>query len=55
MKYFLFLCLPFCSFAQQADELFLRLSQKFKLVQHYEVVAQIKPNIPFIKIFPEKS
>jgi hypothetical protein len=55
MKYFLFLCLPFCSFAQQADELFLRLSQKFKLVQHYEVVAQIKPNIPFIKIFPVRA
>ena len=55
MKYFLFLCFPFFSYAQQADELFLRLSQKFKLVHHYEVVALIKPNIPFIKIFPVRA
>jgi len=55
MKYLLLFCLPFFSNAQQADVLFLRLSQKFKLVHHYEVVAQIKPNIPFIKIFPVRA
>jgi hypothetical protein len=55
MKFFLFFCFPLFSFAQQADELYVRLSQKFKLVHHYEVAAQIKPSIPFIKIFPVRA
>lgn len=55
MKYVLFFCFPFLTCAQQADELFSRLNQKFKLVHHYEVAAHIKPNIPFIKIFPVRA
>ena len=55
MKYWLFVFLPFMTSAQQADELFAKLSQKFKQVRNYEVSAQIKPNIPAIKILPVKA
>lgn len=55
MKYWLFVFLPFMASAQQADELFAKLSQKFKQVRNYEVSAQIKPNIPAIKILPVKA
>lgn len=55
MKYWLLVCFPFFASAQQAEDLFARLSQKFKQVHHYEVVAQIKPNIPLIKILPVKA
>lgn len=55
MKYWLFICFPLVASAQQADELFARLTQKFKQVHHYEVVAQIKPNIPLIKILPVRA
>ncbi len=55
MKYLLLLLLPFVGEAQQADEIFARLTQKFKQVRHYEVQAQIKPNIPLIKILPVKA
>lgn len=55
MKYWLFICFPFFASGQQAEDLFARLTQKFKQVHHYEVVAQIKPNIPLIKILPVKA
>jgi hypothetical protein len=55
MKYWLLICFPFFASAQQADELFARLTQKFKQVHHYKVVAKIKPNIPLIKILPVKA
>jgi hypothetical protein len=55
MKFWLFICFPLFATAQQADELFARLTQKFKQVHHYEVKAQIKPNIPLIKILPVKA
>ena len=55
MKYWLFVFLPFMASAQQANELFAKLSQKFKQVRNYEVSAQIKPNIPAIKILPVKA
>jgi len=55
MKYLLFLCLPFLAGAQQADALFGQLVQKFKKVHHYEVLAQIKPNIPMIRILPVRA
>lgn len=55
MKYWLLVCFPFFASAQQADELFARLAQKFKQVHHYEVKAQIKPNIPLIRILPVKA
>ena len=55
MKYWLLICFPFFASAQQADEIFARLTQKFKQVHHYKVQAQIKPNIPLIKILPVKA
>jgi len=55
MKYLIFLCLPFLAGAQQADALFGQLVQKFKKVHHYEVLAQIKPNIPMIRILPVRA
>jgi len=55
MKYWLFVFFPFLASAQQADELFARLTQKFRQVRNYEVSAQIKPNIPAIKILPVKA
>jgi hypothetical protein len=55
MKYWLLICFPFFASAQQADEIFARLTQKFKQVHHYEVQDQIKPNIPLIKILPVKA
>ncbi|MBU6168962.1 MAG: hypothetical protein KGQ86_07975 [Bacteroidetes bacterium] len=55
MKYWLFVFFPFMASAQQADELFARLTQKFRQVRNYEVSAQIKPNIPAIKILPVKA
>lgn len=47
--------MPFMAGAQQADALFGQLVQKFKKVQHYEVSAQIKPNIPMIRILPVRA
>ena len=55
MKYWLLILFPLFASGQQADELFARLTKKFKQVQHYQVVAQIKPNIPLIKILPVKA
>lgn len=55
MKYLLLICLPFLAGAQQADALFGQLVQKFKKVNHYEVQAQIKPNIPMIRILPVRA
>ena len=55
MKYWLFVFFPFMASAQQADELFTKLTQKFKQVRNYEVSVQIKPNIPAIKILPVKA
>jgi hypothetical protein len=55
MKYWLFVFFPFMASAQQADELFARLTQKFRQVRNYEVSAQIKPNVPAIKILPVKA
>lgn len=55
MKYWLFVFFPFMASAQQADELFARLTQKFRQVRNYEVSTQIKPNIPAIKILPVKA
>jgi len=55
MKYILLIFLPFLASAQQPEALFGQLVQKFKKVNHYEVVAQIKPNIPMIRILPVKA
>jgi hypothetical protein len=55
MKYWLLILFPLFASGQQADELFARLTKKFKLVHHYQVAAQIKPNIPLIKILPVKA
>jgi hypothetical protein len=55
MKFLLLLFLPFLAGAQQADVLFGQLVQKFKKVNHYEVVAQIKPSIPMIRILPVRA
>jgi len=55
MKYWLLILFPLFASGQQADELFARLTKKFKQVHHYQVAAQIKPNIPLIKILPVKA
>ena len=42
MKYWLFVFLPFMASAQQADELFSKLSQKFKKIYYFKQAEQRK-------------